>query len=237
MPRDKDLKRLVRARMTKTGEAYTAARAHVVRAPRKSNAVDGALASTTTIAQPAPADYPALAGMSDDAIRDATGCTWERWVKALDAHGAAELSHRDIAALITEKYEIPAWWTQMVAVGYERIRGLRARGQQRNGTFGMTRSRTFPVDVTTLFDAWADARTRRRWLGERGAKVRTATSPRSMRLQMADGAIVAVGFAAKGKGKSSVAVEQAKLPDRAAADRLKQIWSARLDALGEVLAE
>src|SRR5512134_2636579 len=31
VPRNKDLKRLVRARMTKTGEAYTAARAHIIR--------------------------------------------------------------------------------------------------------------------------------------------------------------------------------------------------------------
>ena len=30
MPRNKDLKRLIRARMDKTGESYTAARAHLV---------------------------------------------------------------------------------------------------------------------------------------------------------------------------------------------------------------
>jgi hypothetical protein len=31
MTRDKDLKRIVRARMKKTGESYTAARAHVTK--------------------------------------------------------------------------------------------------------------------------------------------------------------------------------------------------------------
>ena len=30
MPRDKDRKRIIRNRMTKTGESYTAARAHVL---------------------------------------------------------------------------------------------------------------------------------------------------------------------------------------------------------------
>ena len=34
MPRNKDLKRLVRARMRKTGEAYTAALAHITKQPR-----------------------------------------------------------------------------------------------------------------------------------------------------------------------------------------------------------
>ncbi len=45
----------------------------------------------------------------------------------------------------------------------------------------------------------------------------------------------AVGFTAKGKSKSAVALAHTKLPDRETADRLKQYWSERLDALGEVL--
>jgi hypothetical protein len=123
----------------------------------------------------------------------------------------------------------------MVAVGYERIKGLRERGQQRSGEFTMNRSRTFGVDVETLYDAWADGRRRRRWMGETGVKVRTATAPKSMRLQLPDGAIVAVGFWPKGSGKSSVAIEQARLPDRDTAERLKLLWSERLDALREEL--
>jgi uncharacterized protein YndB with AHSA1/START domain len=124
-----------------------------------------------------------------------------------------------------------------VTVGYERIRGLRLRGQQRDGTFSMSRSRTFGVGVTTLFDAWADAAMRRRWLPIAGVKVRSATSPKSLRLAMPDGQVVVVGFIAKGKGKSSVALEQLKLPDRETADRLKLEWSARLDALAELLVK
>ena len=56
MPRDKDLKRLVRARMKKTGEAYTAARAQVLRKSPKP-------------ATPSP-EYAKLAGMADDARRE-----------------------------------------------------------------------------------------------------------------------------------------------------------------------
>jgi hypothetical protein len=241
MPRQKDLKRLVRARMEKTGEAYTAARAQLLRKPRTAKRSDvdetPALASTapTTAAQPDPKEYAAIAGMSDDAIKEKTGCTWELWVKALDYNRAYELSHREIARLVKEKWDTPSWWTQMVTVGYERIKGLRARGQQRNGTYTMNRSRTFGVNVETLYDAWADGRRRKRWLDETGVKVRTATAFKSLRLQMPDGAIVAVGFSSKGKGKSAVALEQARLPDRDAAEALKQRWSERLDALENAL--
>ena len=243
MPRQKDLKRLVRARMQKTGEAYTAARAQVLRKPPtpKGTNVDAtpAAASTapSTTAQPDPKDYAAIAGMSDAIIKEKTGCTWELWVQALDYSRAYELSHREIAKLVKEKWDTPSWWTQMVTVGYERIKGLRARGQQRNGTYTVNRSRTFGVDVETLYEAWADGRRRKRWLDATGVKVRTATAPKSLRLQMPDGAIVAVGFASKGKGKSSVALEQARLPDRETAEALKRTWSERLDALGEALKE
>ena len=58
-----------------------------------------------------------------------------------------------------------------------------------------------------------------------------------MRLDWIDGGIIAVGFLGKGKSKSSVAVQHTKLPDPETGNRLKQYWSDRLDALGEVLAE
>ena len=44
MPRNKDLKRLVRARMQKTGEAYTAARAQIVAKPRSRITAPGSIA-------------------------------------------------------------------------------------------------------------------------------------------------------------------------------------------------
>jgi hypothetical protein len=240
MPRNKDLKRLVRARMRKTGEAYTAARAQVIIKKPKALAVSKAVTEAPrAVANPAKesADYAAVAGMSDAKLKEKTGCTWERWVYALDRRGAAKMSHREIATLVNEKYKVDGWWSQTVTVGYERIKGLRARGQRRDGTYEASKSRTFSVPVTTLFDAWADASVRRRWLNGETVKIRTATTPKSMRLDWTDRSIIAVGFAAKSRSKSSVAVQHTKLPDRETAERLKQYWSDRLDALGEVLSE
>jgi hypothetical protein len=221
MPTNKDLKRLVRARMKKTGEAYTAARSHIITKPKS---------ATRSI------DYAALAGMSDEKVKAKTGCAWERWVKALDRKGAEKMSHRDIAALVNEKYKIDGWWSQTVTVGYERIKGLRARGQRRDGTYEAGKSRTFNVPVTVLFDAWANASLRRRWLDGEPVRVRTATAPKSMRLGLSDGSIIAVGFVAKGRSRSSVALAHTKLPNRETANRLKEYWSNRLDVLGEVLS-
>ena len=233
MPRQKDLKRLVRARMKKTGEAYTAARAQILKKPKSRPSPRLAAVLSAAPKQ----DYAALAGMSDASIKAKTGCNWERWVKSLDRWGADKKSHREIVDMVSKTWKIDGWWSQTVTVGYERIKGLRARGQRRDGSYEATKSRTFDVPVATLFDAWADKGIRDRWLRDNNVKVRTATAPKSIRLGLADGSILAVGFLPKGKAKSSVAVSQNKLPDKETANRLKQYWSEQLDALGDVLTE
>lgn len=244
MPTSKDLKRLVRARMRKTGEAYTAARAQILKRPRSQVAGDGlrlpaiqpATQAATRNPQPKTIDYSKLAGMSDSVIAKKTGRDWKQWVEALDPHKAERLPHREIAQLVSRKFGVPDWWTQAVTVGYERIKGIRAIGQRRDGTFEASKSRTFAVPVKKLFDACARAATRKRWLPEPGITVRSATSPRAMRMKWSDGSVVVLGFMPKGKSKSAVAVQHGKLPDKATADRMKQFWSERLDALGAALA-
>src|SRR5262250_2892054 len=168
----KDLKRLVRARMKKTGESYTTARAQLL----KKKTVDGRPAKAGRYMNAAePARYAEMAGMSDASVKEATGCNWERWVRTLDRAGAASKSHREIAKLVAF-FGTTSWWTQMVTVGYERIRGMRQKGQLRDGAYQATKSRTFDADVTQVYDAFASAPTRKRWLGDEVA-VQSATKP------------------------------------------------------------
>jgi hypothetical protein len=215
MPKQKDLKRLVRSRMKKTGEAYTAARLQLL---KKSE--------PTT-------HYAEVAGMSDASVSKRTGRTWTQWVRVLDAAGASEKPHREIAQYVSS-LGISNWWSQTVTVGYERIRGLRARGQRRGGGYEATKSRTFDVPVEKLFDAFASTRKRRRWLPAK-VTVRGATPHKYMRLTWEDGKPVQVGFLSKGPAKSSVAVTHQKLPDRSAADAAKKAWTEHFDRLGQVL--
>ena len=229
MPTDKDFKRLVRGRMQKTGEAYTTARAHL-RKHQPTVAVPPAPV-------PAPADYAKLAGRSDAIIKERTGCTWERWVKALDRAKAYTWPHPEIAKYVTEKYKIPGWWGQTVTVGYERIKGLRAVGQRRDGSFEANKSKTFAVPLAQLYGAFSNARTRSRWLSGVNLTVRTATREKSMRITWPDRTSVEVGFMRKAPGKSQVALSHSKLPDRESATRMKQYWTERLGALATELGD
>lgn len=233
MPADKDFKRLVRSRMQKTGEGYTTARANLKRkSPLPAPTRAGASVPATTATPP---DFAAQAGMSDDAIKAKTGCAWEKWVYVLDRKKAHEWEHKAIAEYVHDTYKLDGWWAQTVAVGYERIKGLRQKGQRRGGSWEGSKSRTFPVPVSRLYAAWIDAKFRKKWLSESKLVIRAAQEDRSLRITWPDGTSVECWFTAKGDAKASVQVQHTKLASRADADARKVFWAERLVALGESL--
>jgi len=225
MPKNKDLKRLVRTRMKKTGESYTSARTQITRTPK-----------TRAAALPEQ-DYARLAGMSDEAVRNRTGRTWEQWVASLDAVDAVSMPHRDIARHLHRGHELTAWWAQTVTVGYERIRKLREVGQRRGGGYEANKSKTFAVPLSELYRAFSSPAVRNRWLPGIEFKIRTATPDRSMRVTWPDGTDLQLQFAAKGGAKSRVTVQHGKLAAKEAADHLKAYWADRLGVLESLLRE
>jgi hypothetical protein len=217
MTRQKSFKRLVRARMEKTGESYTAARASLLAAQ-----------------EPKASNGPTLT-MSDEAIRRRTGRGWEEWFDLLDEWGATERSHTDAARWLREEQGSGGWNAQAIVVSYERARGLRAVGEHADG-FTVTASKTVAVPVERLYDAFVDESVRRRWLPEAALRERTATRPKSARFDWGDdGTRVVVGFEAKDAERSVAALAHEKLPDAEEAERMKAFWRERVGVLKEVL--
>jgi hypothetical protein len=219
MTRHRSFKRLVRARMEKTGESYAAARARLLAAEEPTEGAEPTLAT------------------SDDAIRDRTGRGWEEWFDLLDDWGAAERPHREVARWVAEQQGVDplAWGAQAVTFSYERTRGLRAAGEHADG-FAITATKTVAVPVDRLYDAFVDEALRAKWLPEDELRVRTATKPKSARFDWGDGTTrVNVGFVAKGDEKSSVAVAHERLADGEEAERMKAFWRGRMVALKELL--
>jgi hypothetical protein len=201
MTRQKSFKRLVRARMEKTGESYTAARAMLLAAEEP----DGAWLAT-----------------SDERIRERTGRGWEEWFDLLDTWG--ELTHREIARRIAAELGIDplAWNAQAITMSYERTRGGRLAGQRDDG-FAVTATKTLPVPVEQLFDAFLEQ-------GE--LRERTSTRPKSARFDWAGGeSRVNATFVAKGEASSTVSVEHRRLADPDEAERMKAFWRERLNGL------
>ena len=220
MTKDKDLKRRIRARMAKTGESYTTARTHLL--ARKPS-------------PPLPKDYEKVAGMRDSKLVGATGKTWPEWAEVLDAVDATSWRHGEITDHLHREHGVPGWWTQMVAVGYERLRGLREVGQRLGGEYEISKSKTVPVSLADLWRAFVDDSLRARWLPDTVLTVSTLREQETLRTRLDDGTRLDIYFAGKGPLKSAVTLQHRKLPDRSTAERMKAFWGERLQALAEAL--
>ena len=171
---------------------------------------------------------------SDAAVKGRTGRDWAQWKELLSAEGADAMSHRELARLVHTHHEAGGWWSQMVAVGYERMTGKREVGQSCNGYFQAGVSRALPVADFEAHRWLTDDSLRARWL-DVDATVRTATAPKSVRLGLPDGTIAAAWITPKGPAKCSLAITHTKLEDADAVTDAKALWAEALDRLRDRL--
>ena len=216
MTRNKAQKRATRARMSKTGERYTAARRHVVKPREELRAED--------------------LGHTDTAVRKNTGKGWKEWLAILDGWGARERKHGDNVRDLMERQGVPGWWAQAITGGYERARGIRAKYQRLSTGFTVSISKTFNVGVGKLYAAFTDARQRSKWLEPGTLKARTTQRGKTARFDYRDGSSrVNAYFEAKGRGKTTATVEHERLPDAAAVEEKRAMWKGHLARLAELL--
>lgn len=171
-----------------------------------------------------------VAGMSSEAVRAKTGKGWDEWFAILDRARAATWTHKEIARWLHDEQGVPPWWCQMVTVGFEQARGLRAMHETATG-FTASASKTVAVPIAALWSAWDVEKKRARWLGKQHFTVRKATPEKSIRITWGDGSNVEVMFYAKGEGKSLVTVQHMKLEDADEVVARKQLWSRALERL------
>jgi uncharacterized protein YndB with AHSA1/START domain len=173
---------------------------------------------------------------SDEAVRGATGRTYEDWFRLLDEADMTSRRHGEIVSELTDEHGVDSWWAQTITVGYERARELRPPHGGRDGLFSISASKTIDVPVERLFEAFTDEALRERWLPGGELRERTSQPGRSARFDWGDGATrVNVGFEPRDKGRSQVAVAHERLPDAEAAEQTKQHWRERLNALKALL--
>ena len=224
------------ARRAASRKASTASKP-AVRKPaiRKAPARSKAALPRRVVRGAAAAKGARLAGVGTEAVLKATGRAWEEWITLLDRAGARTLPHKDIALLLSRKFQVPNWWSQMVTVGYEQARGLRSPNQAADG-FSTSASRTVATPLGNLYAAWNDPQVRARWLFDAPVEMRKSTEGKSIRMTWTAGnSSVDVGFYAKGADKSMVAVQHGKLASAASVKRQKAFWAEALERLKVLL--
>ena len=214
----KSFKRLVRARMAKTGESYTSARAQLLAA------VDEASPDE---------DVPQLV-CSDERIRERTGRGWEGWFDLLDSWDAESMGHTELARRVAELLGIHplGWDAQAVTTSFERARGKRAVGERVGGGFVAGASRTIAAPAEQVFMAFVDPSQRAGWLPDVALAERRVSKPTTARFDVDDGTSrLLVAIDAKTPAKSTVFVEQSKLADADEREARKGYWRQALATL------
>ncbi len=176
---------------------------------------------------------------SPQAVIKATGKTPDEWNSVLDAAGARDLTHKEIATMLREEHGVSPWWSQHVTVDYERARGMRERYQTTRG-YQVSVSKTLPVPLSELYDAFADLSRRGQWLPEAPITIRKDTPEKTTRATWTDGdgieTSLDVSYYAGGDSKSRITVMQSKLADSEDVEARRTYWKAALARLGEYLA-
>lgn len=165
--------------------------------------------------------------ISEDAVRQATGRGSEEWFALLDEAGAAGWGHTAIARWLVDEQEVDAWWAQGLTVRYEQARGLRLPGQQADGSFTASASKTLHGELVEGYRHVVD-----RFSAELGDAVSSRAEGRRPYARWAAGSgsvLVTVEVAAVGRLRVSAAHE--RLADPAEVAPAKERLRAVLDAL------
>jgi len=173
-------------------------------------------------------------GMSDEAVKARTGKDWADWFGTLDAAGATQLKHGDIATLIAEQYGVPGWWSQMLTVEYERARGMRLRHETAQG-FSVSVTKTVETSLAKLYAAVAQPARRKKWLPKGAFTPSSQTKNKYFRGAWKKNARLEMGFYSKGAGKAQIAIQINKLAKQSEVEPERAAWKAALTKLKSLL--
>ena len=172
--------------------------------------------------------------ISSDAVKAKTGKSWTQWFAVLDKAKARTMNHKQIVAVLTGKHGLPPWWRQMVAVGYEQAKGLRAKHEKPDG-FEISRVKTIGASVDDVYEAWGNTRRRAQWLPGAKLTIRKATENKVLRVTWGDGSNIEVRLYPKGPAKTQIAVQHGRLDSARAAVKQKAYWGEAFDRLAQLL--
>lgn len=173
------------------------------------------------------------------ALETGSGIGWDEWLELLAPH--RDLDHTEMAKVALAEIQkagrasSPEWWAQGVTVAYEQHIGRRKVGQQCDGSFSATISKTVTGGMDEVAERWAGfmaSRTELDGVPVEGEPRRSSSEKwRYWRVNLADGTLVSVNMQAKPGGeKTAMAVNHDKLTDAADPDRWRAYWRALLTA-------
>jgi hypothetical protein len=175
------------------------------------------------------------------AIEKATHKSWKEWVSFIDENDGRNLSHREIAHLVNDILEetmySSGWWAQAITVGYEQHIGRRVPGQNSQGVFEVSVSKTFHQDADNTVAAWLRYVTA---AGEFDGIPLTGTPTKSepaarrhWAVDLDDGSRLNADVTVGAADSSVLTITHTKLEDQLAIERWRRFWKQQLEVVSE----
>ncbi|MFC7448845.1 hypothetical protein [Rhodococcus daqingensis] len=172
-----------------------------------------------------------------DAIEKGTGRDWSEWIDLLDSAGAKGLPHNEIARLIQDEWGTTGWWAQSVTVAYEQQIGRRVPGQDCNGEFSVSVSKTLTGTMDEALSSWVTlvgGRTEFSDVAIFGDAAVSATEKwRYWRCTLEDGTRVGVTIHQKSPDRATLGIGHEKLESADAVEHWRPFWKTLVAELGD----
>lgn len=193
--------------------------------------------------------------ISNEAVENATGRTWDEWRALIDGWGGKDLGHKEIVARVRDDAGIESpWWQQAVTVGYEKLSGQRVTGETAEGDFQVGVRRTVDFPSEQAWELLGSAEGVAAWLGrapglelEEGDRYATEAGAEG-EVRVVSGTHVRLTWHPQGWPRPStvqvrvqprgdrcvISFHQEKIPDAEAREARRAHFRAALDRLEEL---
>ncbi len=196
------------------------------------------------------ADHP----VTNQAAKASTGKTLDDWYKEIDGKDGVKIGRRAVNTYILEQ-KVDPWWCTTIAVEYEKNRDQRKKDGLFEGYF-ICSTKTISAAPADVYAKWSSSEGLSKWFGpatkaevkdggkyenkdgDRGTFLRVRGN-KDLRLtfenpSFSSASQVDVQFQDKGKGKTGLMVNHARIQTREEADALRASWAEALDRLKQV---
>ncbi|WP_337879333.1 hypothetical protein [Rheinheimera sp.] len=166
--------------------------------------------------------------ISEQAIVEATGQSWEHWLRFLQQQQAEQLAHKAIADLLRAQGGVSGWWAQMLTVRFEQHIGRRVTGQDCTGQFKLSVNKTLAGPMDDALALWlghVQSRTEFNQVAiSKPPAVSQSANWRYWRCALADGSRVVVMFSQKTADKTQLSVQHEQLKAEAELEPWRSYW-------------
>jgi hypothetical protein len=173
--------------------------------------------------------------ISDESVKESTGKVWKEWMSLLNKAGGKRMEHKEMAKLLSRKYKLTPWWSQMVTVQYEQDVKGRKKHESTEG-FQVSKSITLSFPISKIYNTINSPLKRIVWFKDPSITITKSVKDKSIRGKWVDKKTnIEFQFYLKNANKTQLVVQHSKIISAEKAEIMKKYWGKQLNNLKKYL--